>query len=56
MNDKQYLGDGVYVEMDDGMVRLTTSDGIVDTNEIYLEPEVLEEFIRYVEIKGIGGK
>lgn len=40
---KVYLGDGAYAEFDsmNGIV-LTTSDGIRDTNVIYLEPEVWE--------------
>lgn len=41
---KTYLGDGVYAEFDDkrpNTLKLTTSNGIVDTNTIYLEPETL---------------
>lgn len=34
---KTYLGDGVYVEFVDGMIRLTTENGIELTNEIFLE-------------------
>ncbi len=45
---KRYLGDGVYVEVEGDMVKLTTSDGIADTNTIFLEPEVLEAFGRWV--------
>lgn len=44
---KRYLGDGVYVEVEEGMLCLTTSDGISVTNRIYLEPAVysaLEQF------------
>lgn len=44
--NKRYLGDGVYVQVQDGMLRLTTSDGIATTQEIWLEPEV---FIRLQE-------
>jgi hypothetical protein len=47
--DKRYLGDGVYAEMEHGMVKLTTSDGISDTNTIYLEPEVISELQRYLK-------
>lgn len=40
--DKTYLGDGVYIEQNDcGQVVLTTSDGLSNTNTIYLEPEVV---------------
>lgn len=43
---KRYLGDGVYVEFDGFGITLTTSNGIVDTNTIYLEPEVWENLKR----------
>lgn len=36
-----YLGDGCYVAWDGRMLKLTTSDGVRDTNTIYLEPETL---------------
>jgi hypothetical protein len=50
MSSKAYLGDGVYVEIDRGMVKLTTSDGISDTNTIYLEMEVVGELQRYLKV------
>lgn len=37
---KQYLGDGVYVEIERGMLKLTTDDGTGPDNTIYLEPTV----------------
>lgn len=46
---KRYLGDGCYVELDRGMVKLTTSNGTEDTNTVYLEPEVLAQFLRWLE-------
>ena len=46
---KQYLGDGVYVAVEGGMVKLTTEDGRSVTNEIYLEPEVLESLLQYIK-------
>lgn len=54
--DKRYLGDGVYVKIEDGVVRLTTEAEyeiedryeLVVEDEIYLKPEVLEAFISYV--------
>jgi hypothetical protein len=47
--NKQYLGDGVYVEIDrDWYVKLTTENGIETTNTIYLEPEVISELQRYL--------
>lgn len=46
---KQYLGDGVYGEIDaHGCVVLTTEDGIRTTNSIVLEPEVLTAFQQWV--------
>jgi hypothetical protein len=49
MNTKEYLGDGVYAELDRGMVKLTTENGIEVTNTIYLEPEVIDTLLRYLE-------
>lgn len=46
---KQYLGDGVYADLEDGMLVLMTENGVETTNRIYLEGEVyaaLEEFVR----------
>lgn len=38
---KRYLGDGVYVEVEAGMLKLTTErEGRIET--IYLEPEVFD--------------
>jgi len=37
-----YLGDGVHVKEENGMVKLFTSDGLRETNTIYLEPDVVE--------------
>jgi len=46
---KQYLGDSVYCEIENGMFKLTTENGLPDdpSNEIYLEPFVLEALINY---------
>lgn len=51
MNTKSYLGDGCYVEMEHGMVKLTTENGICATNTIYLEPDVLDAFVLWLGIK-----
>ncbi len=45
---KRYLGDGVYGELDGHGILLTTENGISITNSIFLEPEVLAEFERFV--------
>lgn len=46
---KEYLGDAVYVETDGYGLTLTTEDGYRATNTIYLEPEVYNALVRYVE-------
>lgn len=50
---KSYLGDGVYVDLEDGMIKLTTEDGFRATNTIYLEPEVLTAMFAYLKRQGI---
>lgn len=47
--EKEYLGDGVYVERDEfGNLIVTTEDGIRATNRIVMEPEVLQSFLRWI--------
>jgi hypothetical protein len=46
--NKQYLGDGVYAEVEYNMVKLTTENGIETTNTIYIDSEVYEAFLLYV--------
>lgn len=50
--DKEYLGDGVYVEEDrnnySGCIKLTTGDGKQDTNWIYLEPNEINKLLGYI--------
>ena len=46
---KRYLGDAVYAENVNGMVKLTTEDGISATNTIYLEPEVVTALFDFVK-------
>jgi hypothetical protein len=48
MKDKTYIGDQVYVTYDGYHVILTTENGIATTNQIYLEPQVLEDFLQFV--------
>lgn len=56
---KSYIGDGVYVELDDveyGLV-LTTEDGVSVTNRIVLEPEVwhrLEEYVKMMQGRSLS--
>lgn len=57
MIGKVYLGDGCYGEWDHGMLKLTTSDGISDTNTIYLEDFVIEALQEYLKVSArAGGK
>ena len=51
--NKTYLGDGAYVELVDYSVKLTTSDGVRDTNEIFMEPEVIRVFLEYLKFIGM---
>jgi len=49
---KQYIGDAVYAELEGGMLKLTTEDGIESTNTIYLEPEVFYRLMEYARHQG----
>lgn len=51
MTEKEYLGDQVYAEMDTdvhGQIKLTTYDGISDTNTIYLEYAVTNRLLTFI--------
>lgn len=57
MANKVYLGDGVYVEIEDGRIKLTAENGIVATDTIYLEVEVYQALIAFVErLRGNDGR
>lgn len=47
--EKQYIGDGAYVDFDGWNIILTTEIGIRTTNVIFLEPQVVESLLRYIE-------
>lgn len=53
-DQKQYLGDGVYVEMELGQIKLTTPEGgeFGEPQEIYIEPEVLVDLVKYAKQQG----
>ena len=53
MSNKRYIGDGVYVERDPCGVKLSTSDGISETNVIWLEREVIFGLIIWLREMGI---
>lgn len=44
-----YLGGGLYAEFDGWQITLYASNGVIRTNEVFLEPEDLTAFLRYVE-------
>ena len=46
---KQYLGDSVYADFDGWQICLTTENGIGASNTVYLEDQVIQSFMRYVE-------
>ena len=50
---KSYLGDGVFLTVEDGTMTLilTTEDGETTTNRIALGPEVLAAFVDLLEIE-----
>ena len=53
MNEKTYLGDGVYATTERGMIKLTTEDGApgVATNTIFLELEVYVALVAWATQK-----
>lgn len=48
LSDKAYLGDSVYCQFDGSSFRLTTENGGPPSNTIYLEPEVIKAFQRFL--------
>lgn len=47
-NLKTYLGDSVYADVENGMIKLTTENGGGPSNTIYLEIAVYEALVDYV--------
>lgn len=45
---RTYLGDSIYVAIENGMLKLTTENGMGANNTIYIEQEVYEALIEYV--------
>lgn len=44
---KQYLGAGVYADIEGGRIKLTAENGWGVSSTIYLEPEMVAELVRY---------
>lgn len=52
----EFLGDGLFVSYDGYQYRLYASNGISVTNEVFLEPSVLQNFLHYISrIRGAKG-
>ncbi len=47
MPGKTYIGDSVYAEFENGMIKLTTNNGVGDSNTILLEQEVFNALINF---------
>ena len=45
--NKEYLGDGVYVEIEQGQIKLTSENGITVLDTIYLDLYLLEALNKY---------
>lgn len=47
---KQYLGDSVYADIENGMVKLTTENGLPNdpSNVIYMEPSIVVALNNYI--------
>lgn len=50
MNEKQYLGDGVYIQVKEyGEIWLTTEDGVSVTNTIVLDSHVIQALVIFLK-------
>jgi hypothetical protein len=50
---KAYIGDGVYADVENGMIKLTTENGISATNTIFLELPVVHSLAAYLRRIGV---
>ena len=53
MSEKDYIGDGVYVEYDGFSIIAKANDFNNPTDTIYFEPGVVAAFIRFAERVGV---
>lgn len=49
LQEPVYLGDGLYAAFDGWQIRLYAHNGVTATNEVFLEPQVLAVFLRYID-------
>lgn len=47
--NREYIGDSVYVEIENGMIRLSTNNGGEDSNVIFLETEVFNALLSWYQ-------
>jgi len=52
--EKRYLGDGVYAEVKEGMIYLTTENGIEAQNTVVMDPDILDKFSEFVWDANLG--
>ena len=49
LKQKAYIGDSVYIEFDGRGIILTTENGLGPSNTIYMEPEVVNSFLAFLD-------
>jgi hypothetical protein len=49
VRNRTYLGDSVYVSIENGMIRLCTNNGLADENVIFLEDAVYHNLEKWVD-------
>jgi hypothetical protein len=47
--NKEYIGDSVYAEIEDGMLKLTVSNDEEDSETIYLNSDVCNNLLEYIK-------
>ena len=52
----EYLGDAVYADVESGMIKLMTWDGLTVQDQIYLEPAVFEALVRFAKARNERGE
>lgn len=50
---KRYLGDGAYVEFVGCQIRLYTSNGLFETNEVFLETDMIHNLVDFCKENGV---
>ena len=52
MENKDYIGDGVYVASQHGQIHVTTENGVEITNRVVLETETLDALLQWLSRHG----